>query len=496
MIVVDIISQPTTIEVSTRQIVAGGTPAPGVVTVLDEDGNILKAVTVAAGGTANSTINNGTVKRSDTTTIGEILAEGEFTVSNSTVNVKNEDGDSVASISVKAASADEVTAPNGTGTARNSQNDVIGSVGVPSGTTAYIPIANSEVKRSDGSLIYSLPATLPIEVDDSEVEVRYDNNTLISTELIKAASTDTIFVPNPLTLQDNVDSATTSEIVTAVTNAGKNCAVTAAFLATFGSAPYVVGQFGSVNTLALGCFVNGNIIYILNNNQIDLYNATTYAYTGSVVGFNRASEIAFTSTTYAVVNFGNNTVSVRNISDNVEIVNFAVVATAFSICFSNSGTLIYVAGFTASGSLSIYNTLGVLQGTVPGFDANIVEIRTVGSEYWVLTATGTAAGSTQRVRKMRFSDNTQVSTHSLGTVTTIGAIRSMLVVGSYVYITTSLGAQNVYVIYRYNLDFTGQTIFNTSLTASSSYGLACNANKCDTLVTVNPISGTCINILT
>jgi hypothetical protein len=131
MIVVDIIGQPTTIQVSTRQIVAGGTPAPGVVTVLDEDSNILKTVTVASGGTANSTINNGTVKRSDTTTIGEILAEGEFTVSNSTVHVKNEDGDSVASISVKAASADEVTAPNGTGTARNSQNDVIGSVGVP-----------------------------------------------------------------------------------------------------------------------------------------------------------------------------------------------------------------------------------------------------------------------------------------------------------------------------------------------------------------------------
>jgi hypothetical protein len=498
MIVVDIIGQPTTIQVSTRQIVAGGTPAPGVVTVLDEDSNILKTVTVASGGTANSTINNGTVKRSDTTTIGEILAEGEFTVSNSTVHVKNEDGDSVASISVKAASADEVTAPNGTGTARNSQNDVIGSVGVPSGTTAYIPIANSEVKRSDGSLIYSLPATLPIEVDDSEVEVRYDNNTLISTELIKAASTDTIFVPNPPvcdTLDQLVASSTTNEVVTAINSASKQCGVISGLLDVYPTAVFTGGNFAPIGVNSLSVYVNGNIIYVLNVTKIDLYNATTFAFIGSVLGFTRATEIAFSTTTYAVCDFNANNVRIIDIATNIEVTNFSVVTNPFSICFSDDFTKLYVAAFSAAGSVSIYNTSGVLQGTVTGFDTNIIEMRSVGTEYWVLTATGTTGGNTQRVRKMRFSDNTQVSTSSLGTVTTIGAIRAMVVVGSNVYIATSLGTQNAYTLICYDLSFGSPVTFTLGLTAANAYGLTYNPNICNNLIMLNPNAGFCYNIL-
>jgi DNA-binding beta-propeller fold protein YncE len=241
-------------------------------------------------------------------------------------------------------------------------------------------------------------------------------------------------------------------------------------------------------------FVNGNTIYVLNNNQIDLYNATTFAFIGSVLGFNRAAEIAFSATTYVVVNFGNNTARIMDIATNTEITSFSVVSGSFSVCFNPDGTLIYIAAFSAAGSLSIYNTSGVLQGTVSGFDALITELRAVGTEYWVLTATGSTGGSTQRVRKMRFSDNTQVSTSSLGTVTSIGAIRAMVIVDSLVYVSVSFGSQFVFKIICYQLDFTSPVTFNTGLVGQASYGLTYNPNKCDQLIMINPNAELCFNI--
>jgi hypothetical protein len=148
--------------------------------------------------------------------------------------------------------------------------------------------------------------------------------------------------------------------------------------------------------------VNGNIIYVLNVTKIDLYNATTFAFIGSVLGFTRATEIAFSTTTYAVCDFNASNVRIIDIATNIEVTNFSVVTNPFSICFSDDFTKLYVAAFSAAGSVSIYNTSGVLQGTVTGFDTNIIEMRSVGTEYWVLTATGTTGANTQRVRKMRF----------------------------------------------------------------------------------------------
>jgi hypothetical protein len=136
-----------------------------------------------------------------------------------------------------------------------------------------------------------------------------------------------------------------------------------------------------------------------------------------------------------------------------------------------------------------------LQGTVTGFDTNIIEMRSVGTEYWVLTATGTTGANTQRVRKMRFSDNTQVSTNSLGTVTTIGAIRAMVVVDSNVYIATSLGTQNAYTLICYDLSFGSPVTFTLGLTAASAYGLTYNPNICNNLIMLNPNAGFCYNIL-
>jgi hypothetical protein len=241
-------------------------------------------------------------------------------------------------------------------------------------------------------------------------------------------------------------------------------------------------------------FVNGNTIYVLNNNQIDLYNATTFAFVGSVLGFSRASEIAFSATTYVVVNFGNNTARIMDIATNTQITSFSVVSGAFSVCFNPDGTLIYVAAFSAAGSLSIYNTSGVLQDTVSGFDSLIIELRAVGTEYWVLTATGTLPSNTQRVRKMRFSDNTEVSTNSLGIVSSIGNMRGMLVVDNLVYVSVSFGGGFVHKIICYELDFTSPVTFNTGLVGQSSFGLTYNPNKCDQLIMISPAAEMCFNI--
>jgi hypothetical protein len=381
-------------------------------------------------------------------------------------------------------------------TATNSVPTVIGTATVASGGTGNIPIANSSIKRSDNTEIVSVAATLPATINDSVVQINQQDGTPISTNNVMAATNVTLLVPNPPTcptLDDLVDSSTTADVVTAIELASKECGVLAGLLPNLGSIPYI-GQFAPVNTTALSVFVNGNIVYVLNNTQIDLYNATTFAFIGSVLGFTRAGEIAFSTTTYAVADFGASRVRIMDLATNIEITSFAVIANPLSICFNDTFTFLYVAALSAAGSLSIYNTSGVLQGTVSGFDALITEIRAVGTEYWVLTATGSTGGSTQRVRKMRFIDNTQVSTNSLGTVFSIGAIRAMVIVDNLVYVSVTFGTQNVYKIICFQLDFTSPVTFNTGLVGQASYGLTYNPNKCDQLITINPNAELCFNI--
>jgi hypothetical protein len=95
---------------------------------------------------------------------------------------------------------------------------------------------------------------------------------------------------------------------------------------------------------------------------------------------------------------------------------------------------------------------------------------------------------------MRFSDNTQVSTNSLGTVNSIGAIRAMVIVDNLVYVSVSFGAQFVYKIICYELDFTSPVTFNTGLVGQASYGLTYNPNKCDQFIMINPNAELCFNI--
>lgn len=383
-------------------------------------------------------------------------------------------------------------------TATNSLSTVLGTVSAPSDGTGNIPISDSTVNKSDGTLIANVPAETNYNVADSVITVEYADGTPISTTNVKATDAALIEVPNPPTcptLDDLVDSSTVADVVDAIELAGKECSVRTGLLDKYTNSRFAGGSFGTLSSSALSVFVNGNTIYVLNGAQIDLYNATTFAFEGSVLGFTRAAEIDFSPTTYAVVDFGANEVSIRNISDNIETASFPVVSGAFSICFNDTFTLLYVASFNAAGSLEIYNLAGVSQGSVSGFDARIIEVRRVNTEYWVLTSTGAGGANTQRVRKMRFSDNTQVSSHSIGLVATIGAIRAMVILPDAVYVATSLGSQNVYTLICYELDFTSPQPFVIALVGVNAYGLTYNPNSCDDLIMALPEAGLCYNII-
>ena len=492
MITVEVIEKDFQIEVGAKNIVTSC--ADGTATATNSLSTVIGTVSVPSGGTANIPITDSLARRSDLTTIVSIPAETNATISDSVVTLKNTLAATLSTTNVLADSNTDITAPNGTATAKNSLNSTIGTASVPSGGSADINITDSTITRSDATTIATVPAEVNYQVADTPVRVEYVNGTLIINTNVKAASSATIQVPNPLTLQDNVDASTPAQIVTAVTNAGKECEVTNLFLANYASTPRVLGQFAPVSTNALSVMVNANIIYVLNNTQIDLYNATTFAFIGSVLGFTRAGEIAFSTTTYAVADFGSSRVRIMNIATNIEVTSFPVITNPLSICFNTDFSLIYVASLSAAGSLSIYNTSGVLQGTVTGFDALITEIRAVGTEYWVLTGTGTTGASTQRVRKMSFATNLQVSTHSLGNVTTIGQIRAMVITDTKVYVSVTFGNQFVYKLICYNLDFTSPVTLNVGLVGQGAYGLTANSNKCNTFVMVNPNAEVCYNL--
>ena len=370
----------------------------GTATATNSLSTVIGTVSVPSGGTANIPITDSTITRSDATTIATVPAETNATIADSPVTLQNTALTVLSVTNVLADSSATITAPDATGTAKNSLGTTIGTGSAPSGGSGNINVADSLIKRSDTTTIASNPAAADYTVADSVVTVEYLNGTPISTTNVMAASSATIQVPNPTvcpTLDDLVDSSTVSDVVSAINNADKECGVISGLLDVYPTAVFTGGNFAPISVNSLSVYVNANIIYVLNVTKIDLYNATTFAFIGSVLGFTRATEIAFSTTTYAVCDFNANNVRIIDIATNIEVTNFSVVTNPFSICFSDDFTKLYVAAFSAAGSVSIYNTSGVLQGTVTGFDTNIIEMRSVGTEYWVLTATGTTGGNTQ-----------------------------------------------------------------------------------------------------
>ena len=497
MITVEVVDNNFQIEVGAANIVSGGADATAV--IKDANGTTLKTEQIPAGQTESITITNGTINRSDATLITTILAQGTATIADSPVTLKNSLTTVLSTTNVKAASSADITAPNGTATVKNSLNTTIDTANVPSGANVDVSITDSVVKRSDLTNIASVPAETNYTVADTPVRVEYVNGTLISNTNVKAASSATIQVPNQLTLQDNINSSTGAQIVTALTTAGKECEVQSLLLDRYKSNGFAsIGSFGTLAGSNGASMVYNGLIYITSLNNVLIYNATTYALQTTVTGFNGAAELAMSpdGSQYAVVNFSGNTVRIMDTATNTQIASFATMASPWTVSYNDAGTELYISTFTAT-TLTRYDLSGITLGTVSGFDGRMLEIRRVGLNYHVLTATGTAGASTQRVRVMDFATNTEQSSNALGTVTSIGTVQTITIEGSSAYLCALKGSGNstTLFVYEYNLSYVLQRSENTCINGTNLWGVAYNPANCPTLVLPCSQLATAINLI-
>lgn len=387
-------------------------------------------------------------------------------------------------------------------TATNSLSTVLGTVSAASGGTANIPISDSTVNKSDGTLIANVPAETNYNVADSVITVEYADGTPISTTNVKATDAATIPVPNPPacpTLDDLVDSSTVADVVDAIELAGKECDVQSQLLDRYKVGGFAsIGSFGTIAGSNGAAMVYNGLIYITSLNNVSIYNATTYALVTTVTGFSTAVELAMSpdGSQYAVVNASSNTVRIMDTATNTEISSFTVIAAPWTVSYNADGTELYISTITTS-TITRYNLAGSTLGTVTGFDGRILEIRRVGTNYHVLTATGTASASTQRVRVMDFATNTEQSSNPLGTVATIGVVQSIAIEGSSVYLCAmkDSGNRSTLFVYEYNLSYTLQRGENTCINGTNMWGVAYNEAYCGTLVLPCAQISTAINLI-
>ena len=471
----------------------------GTATVKNSLNTTIDTANVPSGANVDVSITDSTIKRSDLTNIASVPAETNYTVADSVVTLVNTVPTTLSTTNVLADKATTITAPNGTANAKNSANTTVGTAAIPSGATANVSVGDSSILRSDATTIAATPATVAYTVADTPVTVEYLDGTLISNTNVKAASTATIQVPNQLTLQDNVNSSTGTQIVTALTTAGKEFEVQSLLLERYKVNGFAsIGSFGTLTGSNGASMVYNGLIYITSLNNVLIYNATTYALQTTVTGFNGAAELAISpdGTQYAVVNFSGNTVRIMDTATNTQIASFATIASPWTVSYNAAGTELYISTITAT-TLTRYNLTGSTLGTVSGFDGRILEIRRVGLNYHVLTATGTAGASTQRVRVMDFATNTEQSSNALGTVTSIGTVQTITIEGSSAYLCALKGSGNstTLFVYEYNLSYVLQRSENTCINGTNLWGVAYNPANCPTLVLPCSQLATAINLI-
>ena len=218
----------------------------------------------------------------------------------------------------------------------------------------------------------------------------------------------------------------------------------------------------------------------------------------SITGFGFAVEIAFSpdGSQYAVVDFNGSRVRIMDTATDTQIAVWSSLTNPYSICYNPTGTELLVATLNTT-TITRYHLTGASLGTVTGFDGVIHEIRRSGLNYYVTTANGVSAGSTQRVRVMDFATNTQQASYNLGTVNTIGGVLSLVIEGSVAWITTSRanGSALSLSIIEYGLTFVQTRSQILGMVANTAIGLAYNGNTvCPSLVVVCPNALTAFSI--
>lgn len=149
---------------------------------------------------------------------------------------------------------------------KDENGNILKTVVIPSGGTVDTEITNGTILRSDATLITEILAEGTATINDTPVEARYINGTLISTTNVKAADTTvTISIPNPETLDSLVASSTDAQVITAIELAAKQNDVTDGLLAQYGGFPIMMNPLGSSLNNPCGCIVIGTSLYILNS---------------------------------------------------------------------------------------------------------------------------------------------------------------------------------------------------------------------------------------
>lgn len=375
-----------------------------------------------------------------------------------------------------------------TATATNSIGDNLGTVQIASGATGNIPIADTRINKSDGTQIALTPSTVAYNVADSTITVQYQNGTLISETDVKATEDATINVPNPLTLTEQMDASTTAQIKTALIASGEDTNIQTSLLGDYGAGFLAGKQFASLNSGVTGIRVFNNTIFACNGTANNMFriNATTNATQGTTSGFSRAFKLSHKSDGgYAVTNFTGNSVRIMNVS-NIQVASFAVIASPSAIEWNIAEDLVYVAPFSGTGTITKYNLTGVSQGTVTGFQTNIVAIIKVGVEYWVLSTDNAA---NQSIRKMLFSNDSQTGIIALDAAVVMGVVRDMVVTSDRIYIANDTNMVREY-------DHAGTLLRSDYIGVPNTFGMCLNPNRRkNLLVTVPLTTGIIINII-
>ena len=449
MITVEVIEKDFQIEVGARNIVSGGT---GTATATNSLSTVIGTVSVPSGGTANIPITDSTITRSDATTIATVPAETNATIADSPVTLQNTALTVLSVTNVLADSSATITAPDATGTVKNSLGTTIGTGSAPSGGTANINVADSLIKRSDTTTIASNPAAADYTVADSPVEVRYVDNTLISTTNVMAASSATIFVPNQASLNDQVNTSTTAQVVTAIELAGKECGVLEGLSDEYGG----IGNFATwgATTTPFCVGINNNEFYVvLSGGSVQVFDAATRTLQRTVLGFGAVSvHIRFNATQYLVNAFTAGQIRIMNIATDTQDALLTTTG-AFSATFNpNNGNVFWTNGGTITELTQAGATVGATFGS-----ANVVRQRTMKTEpsinrIWL----GGDSGSSTVGRLSYFDATTRVFTNITfsGTITfAINTVTGLSFDGTYIYVIHRTGGNAAMCVSK--IDITG-----------------------------------------
>ena len=245
-------------------------------------------------------------------------------------------------------------------------------------------------------------------------------------------------MPNQATLDDQVNTSTTAQVVTAIELAGKECGVLEGLADEYGG----IGNFvtwGATTTPYCVGIENNEFYVILNGGSVQIFDATTRTLQRTVLGFGTACRhIRFNATQYLVTAFTTGQVRIMDTATDTQDALITTVA-VFSAAFNpNNGNVFWTNGGTIEEKTQANAVVGATFTS-----ANVVRQRTIKNEpstnrMWV----GGDSGSTTVGRLSYFDATTRAFTNITfsGTITfAINIITGLAFDGTYIYVIHQTG---------------------------------------------------------